>query len=54
MLVALGCLPLGDLLGGEGVEVLDRDQVHLLVLGLELLALGHLIGVNVTDYAMFD
>ena len=54
MLVARRGLPLGDLLGGDGVELLHRDQLHLLVLGLELLALGHLRGVNVTDYAMLD
>ena len=44
VLVARRGLPLGDLLGGDGVELLHRDQLHLLVLGLELLALGHLRG----------
>ena len=46
VLVARRGLPLGDLLGGEGVELLHRDQVNLLVLRLELLALGHLRGDN--------
>ena len=39
---SLGGVSLADLLWRELVELLHRDQVHLLVLRLELLALGHL------------
>ena len=48
---SLGGVSLADLLGRELVELLHRDQVHLLVLRLELLALGHLGVIN--EYDLF-